>query len=282
MRVLMAMAVAAMLAAAGPSAVSARAVPHVLPQKYRVVESSAVTVTAGTQRHSVVFCPAGTVVLDGGARISATLGDVFLNGSYPEAMTAWGVDVNNANLVDATFAVWAVCAKQNSTYSIVQSPFQLDNPPNNQTLVTTSCPSGTKVLGGGAASDSSATSVNLNESYPHRALVGTHLQYSWSASMNNGSPIDDFVSSFAICGVYVGYQMIQGTAVTNPAGQNTAASVTCPGAKVPLGGGLSSNSPNVHVNLVQSFPSGTSWTNTEGNGSGGAHKVTPFAICGGT
>ena len=173
-------------------------------------------------------------------------------------------------------------AKQNATYSVVVAPLQIDNPPANQTLVTTRCPTGTKVLGGGASSDSTATTVNLNESYPHRALVGTNLQFSWIASMNNASPNDDFVTSFAVCGVYVGYQMIQGAAVTNPAGQNTNASVACPAPKVPLGGGVSSHSANVHVNLVQTFPSGSSWTNTVGNGTAGAHKITPFAICGGT
>jgi hypothetical protein len=273
-----------LLAVLVAAALGASAAQAAQPPGYQVVHSAAVTVSAGTQRHSVISCPMGKVVLDGGATVTATFGDVFLNGSYPEATTGWGVDVNNANLIDASFEVWAVCADQNGAgmYTVVQSPFTIAVDAGTQALATAVCPAGTRVLGGGAASTSSDTAVNLNSSYPFKRRVGASTQFSWQVEMNNASANQTGVIPVAICGRERGYRFVKGPAVSNPAGQSTSASATCPGATVPIGGGLVSKSGNVLTNLIEAAPTSTGWLSQEGNGDVTGHKIVPYAICAGS
>lgn len=276
----------AVVAAIGATATArSAAAPRIVqgaPADYIVVHSVAVTVPAGTQRHGVVNCGGGRVVLDGGATVTAALGDVYLNGSYPLGNAAWGVDVNNENLVDATFDVWAVCAKQNSSYSIVQSPFAIAVDAGTQGLGVVVCPAGTKVLGGGGSPASTDTTVNLNSSYPAKKKVASGLRYSWKEQLNNASAAQVGLTSYAICGKERGYSFVKGAAVSNPAGQTTAATATCPGVTVPIGGGLSSNTINVDTNLIDTAPASTGWTSHEGNGDTVRHKITPYVICAGT
>ena len=252
------------------------------PAGYVTVHSALVSAPNGLQTHGVVVCPAGKVVLGGGVDVQSSSVDANVNGTYPEGTTAWGADVNNASGATISFRVWAVCGKQNAAYKVVESPFAIDVPPHSDTPFSVSCPIGTKVLGGGAATDSSSTDVNLNSSYPTHKKLGTGTQFTWNVDVNNATASDWFVTPVAVCGTSRGYRVVTGPKVNMIAGGKTTAHVTCPSPTRPLSGGLLAHSGNVGVNLNGSFPSTTAWRVAENDALLLSATFTPYAVCAGT
>ncbi len=66
---------------------------------------------------------------------------------------------------------------------------------------------------------------------------------------------------------------------TAPGGLQTSGSVTCPGKKVPLGGGVTIASSNVNANINSSYPSGKNWVVNVNNATASAAGFTVYAIC---
>jgi hypothetical protein len=103
------------------------------------------------------------------------------------------------------------------------------NPAGTQARGTINCPSGTVVLGGGAFSNSVATNVNLNSSYPDGSTE-------WSVDMNNASTGDASFVVYAVCAQQPKkYSIVEGTSVDNPSGDQTSATASCPAKTEILG-----------------------------------------------
>jgi hypothetical protein len=252
------------------------------PAGYVTVHSALVSAPNGLQTHGVVVCPTGKVVLGGGVDIQSSSVDANVNGTYPEGTTEWGADVNNASGAAISFRVWAVCGKKNAAYKVVVSGLSIDAPPHSDSAFSISCPIGTKVLGGGAATDSSSTDVNLNSSYPTHKKLGTSTQFSWNVDVNNATASDRFVTPVAVCGTSAGYRVVTGPTVSMITGGRTAAHVTCPSPKLPLSGGVKAHSADLGVNLNSSFPSTTAWRMAENDALVLFATFTPYAVCAGT
>jgi hypothetical protein len=247
-----------------------------------IVHSALVSAPSGLQTHGVAVCPTGKVVLGGGVDVQSSSVDANVNGTYPEGTTAWGADVNNASGATISFRVWAVCGKQNAAYKVVESPFAIDVPPHGDTPLSISCPIGTRVLAGGAATNSGSTDVNLNSSYPTHKKLGTSTQFTWNVDVNNATASDWFVTPVAVCGTSRGYRIVTGPKVNMVAGGKTSAHVTCPSPTRPLSGGLLAHSADVGVNLNGSFPSTTAWRVAENDALVLFATFTPYAVCAGT
>lgn len=174
------------------------------------------------------------------------------------------------------------CGKQNAAYKVVESPFAIDVPPHGDTPFSISCPIGTKVLGGGAATNSGSTDVNLNSSYPTHKKLGTSTQFTWKVDVNNATASDWFVTPVAVCGTPRGYKFVTGPKVNMIAGGRTTAHVSCPSPTLPLSGGLLAHSADLSVNLNGSFPSTTAWRVAENDALVLFATFTPYAVCAGT
>lgn len=205
-----------------------------------------------------VSCPSGTVLLGGGVDSEGAP----INTSSPlggTSTTAWQAYVNNIFNQAIPVTVYAVCGAAPKGYALVSSA-PIDNPAGTQTTgVVVSCPSGTKVLSGGGALESSDINVNLSSSLPVKVKVGRVTHYEWRIDANNAGTGDNHAVSYAICGKKVsGYKLVKGSSVSISGGSVSGPFVECPVATgqqtLPMGGGVYSSSSNTSVALAGGFP----------------------------
>jgi hypothetical protein len=78
-----------------------------------------------------------------------------------------------------------------------------------------------------------------------------------------------------------GYTIVHSSQVTVASGVQGAVSVQCPSGTVVLGGGASTSSRNLAVNLGGSHPltNGTGWGAAVNNGSGATIRASAWAVC---
>jgi hypothetical protein len=155
------------------------------------------------------------------------------------------------------------------------------NPSFTHTVATVQCPIGPlgirlKPFGGGARDDGDLTDLRKNIN----SLLPVKLGNMWRVDYNNGSPEDSFINVYAVCGQRGGWEVDAGAPVTNPAGSQTFAGVSCSAGKTSVGGGAFSNSAITSVNLNTTGPeSSSSWGSYENNASGSDATVQPYAVC---
>jgi hypothetical protein len=158
-------------------------------------------------------------------------------------------------------------------YTVVNSG-SLGAPNGSQTHGAKVCPAHTVVWGGGVFVSSGQLGANVNSSYP--------AHNGWAADVNNAGGSDTTFVVYAICAKQprTGYS-IRSATVTNIAGHQTSASVTCPGTTKILGGGGYSNSGSTAVNINSTFPfSKNTWRVDMNNASGSDAMATAYAVCG--
>lgn len=149
------------------------------------------------------------------------------------------------------------------------------DPANSQVVGTVACPANSVVVGGGAVITSSSLSEDLNASAPLTDGV------TWRAYVNNSGATSGTFRVYAVCVKKVAkYAVVAGTAVTNNAGTQTSASVTCPKGTVPLGGGGFASSGSTAVAINTSIPLAKGWRVDVNNGSTGTNMATAYAVCG--
>ncbi len=247
-----------------------------VPSGYTLV-SATFMATNGVQTLGRVDCPptrSGAVRQPQGGGVysfSGSLG-VNINGSYPNG-TGWVAYVNNNSGSNTTFAVFAVCAKPKTGYTMVEVS-GIPNPAGSQSSGFVACPAGTRVLGGGGLSVSGDLAANINDSYP--------TANGWHADVNNGSGSATTFNVYAVCSRYSltrGYMVVAGAAVDNPPGSQGLADAICPTGYSPLGGGASSSTSSTSVNMNTTNPFTNGWQVYENNGSGGDASLTPYVIC---
>jgi hypothetical protein len=257
--------------AAEPSGASSASVPA----GYVVARSASIPLPSQTQTRGVVTCPAGTKPVSGGALEDTGDLNINISSSYPNKTRGWVVRMNNGSLDDSSMTVWAVCVHRPTTnFTVVTTQWVAFKDRPDGTSVN--CPSGV-VVGGGVLMAAHATSVNVNSSYPPSTTA-------WSVIVNNDSPHDDYFFVYAVCRNTEprGYSIQQGAPTNVPVGSDTLVSASCPGAAVPLGGGVSDGGAEYRgANLNSSYPDGQAWSNHYNN-VGTDAPVTPYVICAGS
>jgi len=159
------------------------------PRQYQVVEASQIVAT-GSQSTLAASCPAGTVVLGGGALSdSGSLGS-NINGTYSEGSWAWRTDSNNATAGPVAIHDFAICGKAPYGYLTVPGA-TLTVPAGTEASASATCPGKAVPLGGGGISYTDQTSVNLNTSRPDA--------HGWRTYENNASPVDAFLQVALVC-----------------------------------------------------------------------------------
>ncbi len=273
---LAALAGAALMASLLPTSASAAL------EGYTQVSSPTVQALPSQAASAKATCPmtafGQTVPLSGGVLNSAST--TLVNSSYPDPDgISWDGTGNNGGTNPSSVQVFAVCAPPFEGYAQVAAA-STANPAGQQTDATASCPAGTDVLGGGGQASSSAVGVDINSSFPTGLSTTTP---GWQANMNNGGPLSQSFTVYAICAnPFDGYST--GSYVTNnDPGTVTAANGGCGSGDFVLGGGISASSSSTLVNIESTYPPNVSghaeWDNYESNASSASDIVTPWSIC---
>jgi hypothetical protein len=185
--------------------VGIRAVCAEPPAGYHVATSDVALPVGGSVRSAAV-CPAGTVVLGGGASVigqgSSNFGTI-LQESAPStvgggAQSQWLVSIRNAGGEDRTVRLRAVCAEPLAGYQVVSHTVEVAADGYQRTTVL--CPAGTAVLGGGASvvgAGSGPFPTALRESAPGQ--TGSPAQAAWLVSIRNGEFVNRNVGLRAVC-----------------------------------------------------------------------------------
>jgi hypothetical protein len=265
-------------AAAKTNTLGAPSVSTIKPAGYKLVSSGFITIANGTQALGRATCPrtsSGAIrrPQSGGVFISSSSLFANVNSSFPDGDgVSWDGYVNNASGFTTSFEVWAVCAKPRTGYIRVVTS-GLSNPNGAQNGFTQFCPTGTKILGGGALLLSPGY-ANINSSYP--TLNG------WHVDANNGSGADETFSVYAVCSKYpstTGYGVHAGSPVDNPPSTETTAGLSCPTGQSSLGGGVFSNSGSTSVNLNSTEPVTAGWLNYVNNATSNDWSIQAYVIC---
>lgn len=269
-------ALAAAPAGATTAATHSSAAPAVAAQppplnSYRTVIGSPVTVATQTQGRGTVACPTGTVPLGGGVLVLSSDPLVSVNSSFP-AQGRWFADVNNASANDTTIRAMVTCASKPAHYKVVQR-LGLANPAGTHTTVAATCPTGTRPLGGGAASNSESLFVNVSSTAP----TGSRA---WQISENNATGTDHLVTVLAVCGSVKGYTVVHGPVVSVAGNTVGSLGASCPTGRFSTGGGavIQSSSVGAYLNMT-TFGDSHDWVSFATNTSAVPFKASTTVVC---
>jgi hypothetical protein len=260
--------VAALVAGTTPAVAAATA-----PPGYHIVRTADITAPPSILDTSgQANCPAGTVPWGGGASFDNGFAARGTSLETSEPVTGgWRVRVNNASGAAQTFRVDVMCANKPKGYKVAFA--SADNPPNADTTVTASCPTGTVVLSGGAFSTSDTTANLLTSEGP----AGPHR---FTASMANTSTLDQGVTAFAVCGAKPPKYAIVSQSETDMGPDDPVLTPVCPTGTSILGGGIQIVNPGFDVAIAGSLDEDRhGWFGEAVNLRSGATALSSQAIC---
>jgi len=262
-------ALAACLVTLG-SATAAQAARHP-PPGYLIIDTNQVDAPQDQLTQGSAQCPAGTVPLGGGVVVSSTSTLANVSASFPEG-SFWEGIVSNDSGADTTFQIEVECAKRPPGYTVIQSNLVL-NPEGFQSSALAACPSGTRPLGGGGESTSPSVFSNINSTGPQGR--------SWFVTENNASGANAALEAFAVCGTLHNYKVVKGQSFAVPANGQGHGVAACPSPSVATGGGVSSASPSVGVNVIGSVPVGIGgrWSAFVNDFTAFPVTATTIAVC---
>jgi hypothetical protein len=262
------------------------------------VVTAAVTLTAspahalggGFIRDSAV-CPAGKVVIGGGAQVIGEGSSDFLTviqetapGTTGGSPRVWMTAMKNNDLLNShTLGLYAVCADSPfSGHELVQRNVTVGAFGFRRASVT--CPAGKVSLSGGAVvvgEGSANFDTVIRESSPGNQPSSS----AWLVAVANNSFSSHTIAITAVCANPPdGYEIVRedhqliGSSFLRDA-------TACPSGKVSIGGGMQvvgDGSADFGTKLQESspgnHPSSTAWTIAMRNGPGG-HTIGTFVVC---
>lgn len=244
----------------------------------------------GFLRASAV-CPAGKVVIGGGAQVVGEGSADFLTVMQETAPSTsggttnlWTTAMKNNDLFAShTIGLFAVCATSPLTgHQIVQRTVTVGA--HSFVRTTVSCPAGRVSLSGGAqvvGEGAADFKTVIRESSPGDSPSSSL----WLAAVANTDSSSHTVAVTAVCATApAGYQIVREDHAL--LGDSFLRDTTaCPSGRVAIGGGVQvvgDGSADFGTKLQESAPTGapsaTSWLTALRNGPGG-HTVATFTVC---
>jgi hypothetical protein len=263
---------------------------------YQVVERT-FSLPAGGYVRQIAQCPAGTVVLGGGADVvgaGSVNHDTDLQESTPGTNSAgylWLATVSNASANNYTLGIWAVCGAAPSGYQIVRG-IDVTLPKKVTYDDSVSCPSGEVVLAGGVSVVGEGTGefgIMIRQSAPGTNSDQTDSDGTWwLADFANMNVNPHTIEEDAVCAdPPAGYQIVH-TTFTLPFGYGTnfvRNAAACPAGKVVLGGGASAKGAyaDSETGMQESAPGtasgGSLWLAASDNFSSTPYTLSIWAVC---
>lgn len=172
--------------------------------------SKTVAIRPGFTKTAKVSCPAGTVVIGGGVNITDGDHAAEVRASEPADGAdadhgigdAWFGAAGNGGNTKVHMTVQAICDGSSATYKIkTHAPVLLTTGHSNSSQVM--CPSGTRLVGGGADVSGSSTDNEIHEMFPiDNNDADANPDNGFKASgYNDGDPGTRQLITFAICKV---------------------------------------------------------------------------------
>jgi hypothetical protein len=180
------------------------------PAHYAIVASKPVSTPSPHRTTVTVSCPNSAKPLGGGSQSNGST-SVYLGASRP-FQNGWRITEENSTATLAsrviepvpTARAFAVCGSVAGYRLVTAKPTTVL--PVSQAVVSANCPSGSVVLGGGAAVNTSGLGVNLNMTAPIDPTALAVLKgstprppFAWQTTVNNNNEIDATAAPFAIC-----------------------------------------------------------------------------------
>jgi hypothetical protein len=252
-----------------------------------LVVITATSAETGSQSFKGVnaVCPAGKVILGGGADIVNGGHSVQMGGIVPAplglpANSIWATANEDAAGTSNSWYIraWAVCGSGVTGHQIVSA---IDTPPAGSTFASAfaACPAGKKVIGAGGRSAGKPSYV-LDTVDIQGDLSGVYVETIAAESPTPGTaPVAE---AFAICVDPVpGQQLVSAT--TGFTSSDKSLSVTCPsGTKVHgVGGGMTGALGQAHIDQLS--PNGSTGAKIDAredaNGNSGTWMANLYAVC---
>lgn len=245
--------------------------------------SAASANTSTPQKTQKAYCPAGKVVISGGAFISGPLHIKITmtrpqpTGNYWEAAATnpWG-------RASWSLSTYAVCAARPAGLVYVTE----DSVPDASSFraAVAACPNGKQVLGVGArAAAEPGRNVTLN--YVFAAGGGT-TAFAGSNAAQGGEPDNWTTRAYAVCASPLGATYTSDNSPTGSASGRTAVTSCAPGRLAAAGGTIQSVAPagNGEISFTSIYPDGTltqgvARANEDHDGYGGNWTLGAWAIC---
>jgi hypothetical protein len=163
------------------------------PQGYEQLTGAEVSNPAGDQDSGAENCPAGDVVLGGGAFDDDPSFSVGMSSSYPSTSGSWTAAVSNFSTTDSQFEAIALCASPFPHYAIPAT--SASDPAGVQKGIIQDCTGKAVVLGGGnQSSNTTNLRIEMKATQPFPAS-GT----GWKSGENNDTGSSTTLTSYAIC-----------------------------------------------------------------------------------
>lgn len=227
-------------------------------------EHEALSLIAGATVHTTVNCPSGSVVVSGGYAANNGV-RVWHTRQYGNG---WGVYATNTTGDSKSLNVYAVCLYNSGGTTDLEWDYEHINP-NNVTQITTSCPAGTLVTGGGWVIGTD----------PHVQIYNSSkLDNGWQIYVNNTGGNSPQVNVYATClaGVSGTTDMENNTGNNIPAGDIAHVTVKCPSGSVVTGGGFATN---FGVTIYNETITGNIWNVYARNTTASTKTLNGYGIC---
>jgi hypothetical protein len=245
-----------------------------------LVRLSPFTVTDSNAKGLTATCPAGTRVISAGGDTTPGSGRVILDMIRPDP-TLTKVTLHAREDETGTSATWflqafVICAAAPPGLQLVTATSPVDS--NAKSAVAT-CPSGTRLLGGGAETTGASGQVLLTGIRPTALTTVT----AGAREDPTGTSANWSVTAYAICSTAAGVRTIS-AASSSDSGANKVATATCPPGMSVVGTFGAINSSAGHVVLDAIFPdAGLTSANIsafeDATGTTASWSLTAYAIC---
>jgi hypothetical protein len=149
-----------------------------------------VTSPANVLTSARAVCPAGKVVLGGGASTSAASVTATLTSAWPAFQTRYRASLWNGSGRDAQLTVYALCARKPAGYTIVSATGHGRGPAVQ--VGAAQCPDGTALLGGGVEVAQAQPAITLGASLDEPATQ-------WLTEVINLTSASADITTYAIC-----------------------------------------------------------------------------------
>jgi serine/threonine protein kinase len=226
--------------------------------------SEEITIQPNTTVNRTVNCPSNSVVVSGG--FSQPLGirvwQSRKNGN------GWSVSATNDLTQENTLTLSATCLF-NSGGTSIDTFTQQNAKPNGITELTTNCPSGSFVTGGGWV---------IDENNEIQVQQSSGSGNGWKIIINNPTNTTPLINVFAVCLSGAPGSTSQEVRTENmiPPNQTSDVEKLCPSGTFVTGGGFNMA---LELNLSNTSMFQNGWINSVFNPTGEAKRLDTFAIC---
>lgn len=226
--------------------------------------SAQISIPANSTETKTITCPAGSIVVSGGFSHQSGI-QVWQS---KKDGNGWRITATNSDSPAKELTITATClfnSKGTSSAVSEEKPAL----PNDNTIITASCPSGTQVTGGG---------WSVENNIPVKVFISAKSGSGWQISVYNPTDSSPKITAFAICLTGASGSTSQYDKKENkvPANSTASAQMDCPAGSYVTGGGFIID-PG--LTLFHTAQEGNGWINFVSNPTGEEKRLDTYTIC---